>query len=100
MTKNYTAEIYRHEGENFRSISLSVNEDGSIKMTAQDVGKVVEDVWGDSDYEFFLDVPATALRKLVFALLSERYAGRARAVDEFRTFCLRDGIEHEWSSYS
>jgi hypothetical protein len=31
-----------------------------------------------------VDVPASALPKFVFALLSEKYSGRNGAVDEFR----------------
>jgi hypothetical protein len=68
-------------------------------MDAQDMGEFVEKIWGDEDYEFWVDVPATALPKLVFALLRDRYVGRAGAVDEFRDFCKQNGIDHEWSSW-
>jgi hypothetical protein len=99
MTEPYFAEIYRQEGDSFRSVRVSVNDDGSVRLDAQDMGKQVEDVWGDSDYEFWVDVPATALPKLAFALLREKYAGRSGAVDEFRAFCKREDIEHKWDSY-
>ncbi len=98
-TETYSIEVYRQEGDPFRSVRLSVNADGSVRFDAQDMGKQVEEVWGDSDYEFWVDVPATALRKLVFALLREKYAGRARAVDEFTAFCKREEIEHKWDSW-
>ena len=55
---------------------------------------------GDSDYEFSVDVPAGALAKLVFALLKEKYSGRAGAVDEFQLFCKNAGVEHQWNSYA
>jgi hypothetical protein len=64
------------------------------------MGTRVKEVWGDSDYEFWVDVPATALRKLAFALLREKYTGQDKAVDEFRAFCKREDIEHEWNSYA
>src|SRR5579863_7521895 len=83
MTQPHSIELYRQEGDPFRSVRLIVNADGSIRIDAQDMGKRVEEIWGDSDYEFWVDVPASALRKLVFALLREKYAGRAGAVDEF-----------------
>ncbi len=92
MTETYSTELYRQEGDNFRSVRLSVTADGSVRLDAQDMGKFVEEVWGDSDYEFGVDVPATALRKLVFSLLREKYAGRSGAVDEFRAFCKREDI--------
>jgi hypothetical protein len=99
MTETYSTELYRREGDNFRSVRLSINVDGSIRLDAQDMGTFVKEVWGDDDYEFWVDVPATALRNLVFALLREKYAGRDGAVDEFHAFCKREEIEHEWDSW-
>jgi hypothetical protein len=100
MPETYSTELYRQESDSFRSIRLSVNPDGSIRLDAQDMGKHVEEVWGDSDYEFLVDVSASAIRKLVFALLREKYVGRERAVDEFHEFCKREEIEHEWDSWA
>jgi hypothetical protein len=96
----YSAELYRQEGDNFRSVRLNVRSDGSIRLDAQDMGKLVEEVWGDDDYEFWVDVPATALHKLVFALIREKYSGRSGSVDEFRAFCTKEGIEHKWDSWT
>jgi hypothetical protein len=42
---------------------------------------------------------ATALRKLVFALIREKYLGRSGSVDEFRAFCIENEIEHKWDSW-
>ena len=100
MTEPLSTELYRQEGASFRSIRLSVAPDGAVHLDAQDMGKTVEEVWGDTDYEFWVDVPASALRKLVFALLREKYAGRERAVDEFDEFCKQESIEHKWDSYA
>src|SRR5665213_3536827 len=100
MAETYSSQIYRKEGDPFRTIRLSVNADGSAHLDAQDMGTSVQEVWGDSDYEFWVDVPATALRKLVFALLREKYVGRDGAVDEFAAFCKREDIQHEWGSYA
>jgi hypothetical protein len=99
VSETYSAELYRQEGDNFRSVRLSVYADGSVRLDAQDMGKVVEEVWGDDDYEFWVDVPATALRKLVYALIREKYLGRSGSVDEFRAFCIENEIEHEWDSW-
>jgi hypothetical protein len=99
MTETYSTELYRQEGNNFRSVRLSVAADGSVRFDAQDMGELVEEVWGDSDYEFGVGVPATGLRKLAFCLLREKYAGRSGAVDELREFCKREDIEHQWDSY-
>jgi hypothetical protein len=99
MSESYSAEIYRQEGAEFRSVHLSIREDGSVYLSAQDMGKTVKEFWGDDDYEFGVEVPATALRKLVFALIREKYAGRSGAVDEFTAFCKAEGIEQSWDSW-
>ncbi|SRR6266496_1490976 len=99
MSETFSIELYRQEGDNFRSVRLSVNADVSVRLDPQDMGRYVQEVWADSDYEFWVDVAATALRKLTFALLREKYAGRSGAVDEFMAFCKREGIEHKWDSY-
>jgi hypothetical protein len=80
-------------------VRLTVKPDGAVLLDAQDMGKTVEEIWGDDDYEFWVDVPATALRKLVFALLRDRYADRSRAVDEFNKFCEKEGIDHKWDNW-
>jgi hypothetical protein len=99
MSETYSAELYREEGAEFRSVRLTVKPDGSILVDAQDMGKTVQEIWGDDDYEFWVDVPSTAIRKLVFALLRDRYAGRSRAVDEFSAFCEKEGIDHKWDNW-
>jgi hypothetical protein len=89
--ESYHAELYLQEGAQFRSVRVSVRADGSIRLDAQDMGEYVEQVWGDDDYEFWVDVPSTAIRKLVFALLRDRYIGRRDAVDEFGSALLGVG---------
>jgi|SRR5271156_612526 len=99
MDETYSVELYRKEGAEFRSVRLTAEANGSVRLDAQDMGKTVEEIWGDDDYEFWVDVPATAIRKLVFALLCDRYAGRPGAVDEFNEFCEKEGIDHKWDNW-
>ncbi len=70
-----------------------------MRIDAQDMGKRVEEWWSDDDYEFWVDVPAKALRKLVFALMREKYTNQSDAVDQFDEFCKHEDIEHEWQSW-
>jgi hypothetical protein len=43
MNETYSAEIYREEGAEFRSVRLSVSADGSVRLSAQDMGKSTEE---------------------------------------------------------
>jgi len=99
MKANFHEEIFREELPTFRSVNLDVSEKGAVKIEAQDMGKVVEEMWGDSDYEFWVEIPKSEVQGLLFALLKEKYAGRSGSVDEFRAFCLRNNIKHRWDSW-
>ena len=100
MSKTYTTELFRQEGHQFRAVDLTVNAGGSVKLYAQDMGVDVKEIWGDDEYEFWVDVPAKELHKLVFALLREKYSGRSQAVTEFKEFCGNEAIKHEFQSWS
>ena len=95
----HEVEIACQEGTEFRSVRLAVEDDGAIKLDAQDMGPNVERFWGDDDYEFWVRVPSTSLTKLVFELLREKFAGQLGAVDAFRDWCKVHGVEHEFDQW-
>jgi hypothetical protein len=68
----------------FASVQLSLEDDGTIKMDAQDIGATISQIWGDDDYEFWVRVPPSSLPKLAFELLREKFSGQLGAVDAFR----------------
>jgi hypothetical protein len=98
MDDAYEAELYRNEGAEFRSVRLEIRRDGSLRLDCQDIGDNVKRLLGDDDYEFWVDVHASELRKLAFALLRDKYANREGAVNEFRDFCDRECVEYRWMS--
>ena len=95
-----SVEIARREGAEFRSVRLNLEETGAIKLEAQDMGPKVEEIWGDSDYEFWVHVPREAVGALAFELLREKFAGQLGAVDALREFCKVHGIEHEFGNWA
>lgn len=93
-------EIARREGTEFRSVRLTVEEDGAIRMDAQDIGPSVASVWGDDEYEFWVRVEPGALPKLAFELLREKFAGDTGAVGAFRDWCKARAIAHKFDSWA
>lgn len=93
-------EIFRQEGDNFRSIMVTLGADGGLMLDAQDMGPLVKEVWGDSDYEFWCRVSPEAASKLAYALLKKLYANREHAVDELRALCTAENIPHENGSHA
>ena len=100
MNEQHAAELYRQEGANSRFVNLTVKPDGSVLMEAQDMGEKVEQIWGDSDYEYWVHVAPPSLPKLAFELLREKFAGRLDAVEAFRDWCQAHGVEHEFGNYA
>ena len=95
----HVVEIARQEGKEFRSVHLSLEDDGTIRMDAQDMGPTVTQMWGDDDYEFWVRVPPASLPKLAFELLREKFSGQLGAVDAFRDWCTTNGVQHEFDSW-
>lgn len=118
-------ELFREEGDKFRSILLTVSGD-DLKIDTYDMGPITEAFWADSDYEFWTIVPRREWRKLIVALqvelgleitppmpgkdrreLAEQvrrlalelFSGDERASDHLRGICQRYGVEHEWDSW-
>jgi len=96
---SHTIEIARQEGAEFRSVRLALEDDGAIKMEAQDIGPSVTRIWGDDDYEFWVRVPPASVSKLAFELLREKFSGQLGAVDAFRGWCKAHGVQHEFDSW-
>ena len=121
-------QLYEERGETSRYIDAEINSDGDIIMTGQDLGKLPQEYWGDSDYEFFVYIPASykddvfrllleklikdypeAVNKLdkfrstedaVLALIEKLYAGNPKAVDEFKDYMRSQGIPAEFDSWA
>lgn len=79
-----------------RSITMSLDASGALKLEGQDVGPRVKEMLGDSDYEFALSLTPENAGALCFALLQEKLSGRVDAVDALRELCKENGIESEF----
>ena len=98
MTTHET-EIARQDGTEFRSVRLRLEDDGGIKMDAQDIGPTVTQFWDHDDYEFSVRVPPTAVSKLALELLREKFSGQLGAVDAFRDWCKAHGVPYEFETW-
>jgi hypothetical protein len=69
-----------------------IQPDGGLRLDGGDIGERVEQIWGDEDYEYWVEVPGSEIGKLLLLLLKEKYNGNINAVDEFKAFCESNGI--------
>lgn len=91
-------ELYREEGKHFRSVYARLDEE-QFRIDTQDMGPLVEEVWGDSDYEFWTIVPKEAWGDLLMALAREFFGDDEKATDRLRDICRKHGVRHEWDSW-
>ena len=92
-------EIYRHEGENFRSVCARL-EDETFTIDTQDMGELVREFWGDGDYEFWTIVPKSAWGQLLMALSIEFLSNDPHATDRLRDICHQHGVPCERGSWA
>ena len=65
-------------------IDMSIDEDGNLLFSGQDIGSDPEEIFGDIDYEYWLTVPAAEKDRLLLALLEKHYAGDALVISTLR----------------
>jgi len=111
-TKSIRTQLCGYENPRIAvSVFLSI-EDDCLLIQGQDSGIVVEEVWGDSDYEYWycFDKNSTEkLRKLLlksdvksntyFVLVIQKEFSGVNGCALLREFCEANGIDYKFSNY-
>lgn len=93
-------ELYEDRGETSRFTHAEIDKKGKLMVYTLDIGKMPEEIWGDSDYEFWVTVSAKHKDKLLLALIEKVYGGHFSAVDEFREFLDSKGIPNQFGNWA
>jgi len=99
MENEATVQLALEGGTEYRSVRLSFDNSGAIKIDAHDMGPAVKRIWDRDDYEFSVTVPSAAVARLAFELLKEKFAGNLKAVDALRNFCEEHQVPHNFSTW-
>jgi hypothetical protein len=90
------AELYAAENPGGKTrISLELRGDGSVQLFYHDIGRTALEMFGNSDYEAWLSVPADAVPALCFAMLREVLSGECDALTRVRDLCNRNEVKHD-----
>ncbi len=73
MRKSIT--LYHLKREDIKIDIVARFEDDELIIDGYDIGKTVEGVWGDSDYEYVMTIPAESVRPL-YGLLGVKAGDR------------------------
>lgn len=72
-----TVRLYERQGPTSIYIDAEIGDGGEVIVSGQDIGEAPERFYGDSDYEYWVHVPAAAKPALLAALRAERDERRA-----------------------
>jgi hypothetical protein len=104
--------LYRaRHGETLVSLWIEELADGGLRFIGQDISPALKEQYGDSDYEYWVDIAAADLPRLVQALIADmprgwrrldrmpaiklverRFAGNPDGFASFRALCAAAGI--------
>ena len=72
---------------------------GDLILSGCDLGDLPERVWGDSDYEYWLRIPAEQKDLILLYLLEDTYKGNPSASTQFREWLKQRGIPCTFGSW-
>ena len=80
-------------------IDVRINENGDLLFSGQDLGEAPEEVFGDSDYEYWLTIPAVEKDRMLLALIEKHYGGDSSVISTLKDLMESKKIPCEFSSY-
>jgi len=99
--------LYHLEREDIKIDIVARFEKNKLIIDGYDIGKTVEEAWGDSDYEYVMTIPASSLpeiyrlldvevgdRRRLLEALAERFQGN-HCFSAIGDFLEKNNIEHE-----
>ncbi len=99
--------LFYLENENIKINIVARFEEDKLIIDGYDIGKRVEEAWGDSDYEYVMTIPAKSVpplygllgvevgdREMLLEVLAERFRGN-RCFSAIGDFLDQNNIEHE-----
>lgn len=92
-------QLVEQRGKTSIFISAYIDKDGDLVISGQDLGEFPETYWGDSDYEYWLNVSAEYKDRILLALLESLYKGDLRVVSNLRAKLDEKEIPYEFGSW-
>ena len=80
-------------------IDMRLKENGDLLFSGQDIGDAPEEIFGSSDYEYWLTVPAAEKDRLLLALLEKHYGGDSCVISSLRELMKSKDIPHNFHSH-
>ena len=80
-------------------IDVRIKDNGDLLFSGQDIGEAPQEIFGDSDYEYWLTVPAAEKDRLLLALIEKHYGGNSSVISQLRELLESKKIPCEFHSH-
>jgi hypothetical protein len=80
------------DGARYGRVEARLTAGGGLEIRRHEMGGGERDVWGEDDHEATLQIAPGDVAALALALLTERYAGRADALEALAELCEAHGV--------
>jgi hypothetical protein len=80
------------DGPRYGRVDVRLTPGGGLEIRRHEMGAGDRDAWGEDDHEATLRIEPVEVAKLALALLTERYAGRADALEALIEVCETHGV--------
>jgi hypothetical protein len=84
--------LWYMDGARYGRIDARLTPDGGLEIRRHETGPSDLAVWGEDDHEATLRLGPQATARLALALIIERYAGRADALEALLELCEAHGV--------
>ncbi len=80
-------------------IHAEITDQGDLLLSGQDLGDAPKEIFGDSDYEYWLRIKAADKDQLLLALIEKIYAGNMMVISELQEYLKAKEIPSEFTSF-
>ena len=98
-------EIYRDEresaqGREVSSVTCKFLDNGALRIEGYELGPSVETLFGDSDYEYWIEIAADDLPRFTQILLREGFNTSGKlTLERLRDLCHTSGIDPHFGTW-
>ena len=82
-------------------LDAQINETGDLVLEGYDIGGIVENFWGNDDYEYWLTVAGEFKDSLLLLLIKDAFdSGHFENSSGFREWLDKKGVPNDFSSWT
>ena len=93
-------ELVRKKGPTSVYIDAEVTDDGDLLFSGQDIGKAPSEFFGDSDYEYWLQIKAVDKDQLLLSLVEKIYSRNTKLISDIMEHLNLKNIAYDFHSYA